>query len=195
MDVTELDRVRNLLGVQTDETQVNTALLRLIETYSNLAERYCNRHFLQTSRTEKFRIVPGQERIHVKGVPISSVTEIKNDSSRDFGASSVVDADNYSAEDPDDIGVIYFDVPLSWGPAALQITYTGGLAADTTTLIANYPELSRAVEMQIAFVYSERHNYGLQTLTTGDQTWTLNPPGKWIRESQEILNEFRLGRF
>lgn len=191
MDMTTLPRLKERMeGLDGTTNTKDIVLQRLITALSKRAEKYLNRHIESTSRTEYFDVLTSQNVVTVRGVPISSITSIHNDTVWDFGSSTEVSSTYYTYQA--DTGEICFDMTqLSAGNRVLKVVYTGGMAASTTAFISSYPDLTDAIEMQIIAAFQDRRNYGLATMALQGTAVTYQPPGRWIPEVREVLDLYR----
>ena len=191
MDVTTVPRLKERIeGLRGTANTQDLPLLRLITAYSARAERYLNRHFTSQARTETVDVQHAQIDFSVKGAPITSITDLRNDSERTFGTDTIVNSTDYTHEP--DSGIITVDrSALFIGTRTLQINYVGGMATTTVNFISFYPDLTEAIEMQIMETFQERRNYGLATLAVQGTSLTFQTPGKWLPEVRQVLDMYR----
>jgi hypothetical protein len=143
-------KARLALGGEQIGDQYDTWIGYAIAAYTRLFERMTHRLVEATSRTAVFDVDGRTQTFFLPGVPVSSITSIKNDPDRAFGSGTEVDSDDYRLEDAAGLVVVDQTV-LSIGRGALQIVYVGGLGADADAVVAAYPDLAFAVEEQIAY--------------------------------------------
>lgn len=134
MRLTTLARIKRRAPVSTS---VHDDLLNsLIVSVSHEVEAYLDRHLLLTSRTEQMDVNPGQQVWWLRGYPVSSSVSptFKFDIDRAF-TSDAEDSSTYYVRNED--GRVEFDFSYNTGrfryPGALQVVYTGGLAATLDT--------------------------------------------------------------
>lgn len=156
IDCTTLARVKSFLEIVND-TQYDTFIDAAIDAVSKQFELYLGRGIAKIDRVEYFDVAPGQVAFQVYAWPIASISEIKNDSLHEFGSGTIVDSSLYTAYGND--GTVFADrLYLADGPISLKISYNGGLAVDTTALIAAFPDIAGAADMQVAFIDKRRRS-------------------------------------
>jgi hypothetical protein len=122
----------------------NTRMLtNLLSSASQQIEYALNRRFEITSRTEYFDIRQGIKQFWLLGVPVSSITTVKEDSDGQFtGNESTLTAGSEYFVGPDANSVV-LDVARSWEKErGLQVIYEGGLAYSGTQSIFNITGLT-----------------------------------------------------
>ena len=103
-------------------------LVQSILSFTDRAERTCQRKFKQGTYTEVLSPRLGQRSIQVKAPPIALITSIKENYTGDF-TGAAMNADLYSAIDGGASGVIKLrDFEFLPGVGALQVVYIGGFA-------------------------------------------------------------------
>jgi len=143
-----------------------TTLQEMIESVSDAFEQYCARTFTYGTYTATNRL-SGQA-VYVDQYPIASVSSVQvsfSGRSRDL-----IGWSDYEIG-PDNDCIIFFGVPEE---ALVKVTFDGGLADDTADVIANYPALSGACNLQCATLW-RRHNTADRTgmtLGTGQTSWS-----------------------
>lgn len=145
-----------------------TILSGMISTVSQDFENYCNRFFKSESRTHS-EVLDG-DTIFLPGTPIASIASVTASASgRVTDMVALVPAD-YDIL-PDNDGVVFYSLERG---ARISIVYTGGLAADTTALIAAHPALAGKCDLQVAMLW-RRHNTADKTGMTlggGNTSWS-----------------------
>ena len=147
MDLTTVARVKTLAKI--DVASFDTVLGQLVTDWSAAAEKYLNRKTETAAYTKQFDVECGQRvfALDAYGDPATALTEIKIATDRDFAGTSAEDLDDFYLEQ--DTGLVASDVNLSTGWGVLQIQWTGGMAADTSSFITAFPDVSEAVEAQV----------------------------------------------
>jgi uncharacterized phiE125 gp8 family phage protein len=91
MSLDTLANVKARLGITTS---ADDTLLGLLQDAADVAvEQYCDRDFVGGTYTEYH--TGGTEFIHLRNYPVASVTSVKVDATRNFGAETVVAATDY----------------------------------------------------------------------------------------------------
>lgn len=172
MNLTNLERQVAILGEENYQAEYATFVDQLIAGVSKGVEKELRRHAESKSRTVNRDVSRHSRSVSLRGYPIASVTSIKNDSSRQFASGTEIDSDLFYIDA--DAGVIDFDFELQWGPGALEVIYTGGMAtgadaeALTAAFIAAYADLVLAIDQQIYYLWKRRDNPGVINLNPSD---------------------------
>lgn len=160
-DLTTLVRVKRVIDL-TEATK-DTLLQEYIDAASDAIEKFMDRPVLVAARTELYDVEPGQQRIALRAFPVlaAPVAVFKNDSARQFGAGiAALAADSFYLNLV--TGSAEFDrVRLIRGPGVVEVVYTGGMAADTAAFIVAFPEIAKACDTQVAFMYKRRETMGM----------------------------------
>lgn len=157
-DLTILERVKQFLEYDSSKTQDDNLLRQLITSASVQANRYLNRHVIQTARTEYYDIDPLQQVVLLKGYPVDETATfaINNDFNREFTGSNI-DSTNYDVDA--DTGLVTFDrYILQDGPGTLKVTYTGGMAQSVCEMAGTASGISGA--LAAAETVQGQTNYG-----------------------------------
>lgn len=161
MDLTTVPQIKERIVIDADNTDDDDVIMRLIRSVSNKIEGFLRRELEIPSSdvTEYFTVDVGQTIFALKYYPISSITNVWNDTDWSYGTSSLVDSSSYQ-EDADS-GLLYIDqYTLISGFRALKVTYSGGLVSDTFQLMSNYPDIVDACERQVAYLFNTRRQIG-----------------------------------
>ena len=175
LDLTTVERVISYMGSANSGaaaggwSDLNKAILAgMISTVSQDFENYCNRFFKTEARTAN-EILDGST-LFVAAAPISSVASITGAASgrvADMIPLGIADYDIL----PDGEGVAFYTLGRG---ARVAVTYTGGIAADTASLVAAHPTLAGKCDLQVAMLW-RRHNTADktgQTLGNGNTSWS-----------------------
>lgn len=140
-------------------------LTEMIASVSDSFEQYCARAFTYGTYTATNRL-SGQA-VFVDQYPIDNVLSVLVSFN---GRSAALQSWSDYEIGPDNDCIIFFGVPEE---ALVKVTFEGGLADDTADVIANYPALSGACNLQVATLW-RRHNTADRTgmtLGTGQTSW------------------------
>lgn len=165
LDLTTLERLKafgNITGSRDD------AVLSSMVTYvSQKFEQYCSRLFLVGPDAES-RILRGTM-VPVKRYPIASVQSVQVATTGRTSGLAAISSDQYEIS-PDGGAVRVWDVSSG---SLVVVNYTGGLADNTTVVIANEPVLEGACKLQTVNLW-QRHTSpdksGL-TIVQGETHW------------------------
>jgi len=145
MQLTSYERLRRYIGDEsaigglTDSAINKRLLLTWIYSISDRVEQYLKRSIELTSRTKYFDIGYAQKEFWVMGVPISTITSVKADSTGLFGGDeTTLDTDDDYHIGTEESSVVLLSNSYSSTNTVnrgLQIVYTGGLAESATRSI------------------------------------------------------------
>lgn len=168
LDLTTIARVTEYGQIKTDRPDVQTVLAAMITSVSQRMAQYCSRAFLIGTYTE--RRVIRSDLFPVENPDIQSITSVRVSSTG--RGSDLVTATDYEIS-PNGNGVsVYGTLPGT----LVEVTYVGGVAADTASVIANHPGLEDACKMQVVSLW-KRHTIpdrSGMTLGTGDTQWSAD---------------------
>jgi len=180
MDLTTLARVKIHLkgGKLTVGGDAEELVSALITMYSPAFERHLDRLVLAGSQQEYFSVEPGQRRFALHAYPVTAVTSVYHDTSREW-TTGEVSSDSYYLDTS--TGMLTIDgYGLFPGAGVLRVIYAGGMAADTAAFIAAFPEIASACDMQVAYHYGRARKLGSTVLSGKDGSVTHDGPLKLL---------------
>jgi len=189
-------RVKEVLDVASADTSHDTWITNAITSVSERIQNYLNRSLESGTFTEEIDIhSPRQKFVFVLNPPITSITSIKSDANWQFASADAIDSEDYNYKASN--GRIVFNRQLQVGPQALQVVYAGGLAADSATLISDYPLVAHAADLQIASMFRRRTSpQGSQFVNTNQGgELRMDNPLMLLPEVREALTPLRVMRF
>lgn len=202
MDATTKERVRVLLRMKAGYVEQDELLAMLITQASAQVEAYLNRDLLAATKTEYLNMEgPEQRSLWLSHPPVSSVTSLAFDPSSQWdGSESTYDADDYILNpatgemrlrfEP----AVYPNDPAS-GFRSFRVVYEGGLAADTDALVAAYPSIAYATDLQVAALYHRSADPQADQRSFGGAAVKVSEPLGLIRAAREACGQYRLIRF
>lgn len=164
MDATTVERVKDLLDIS--HADHDTVLGRIVSAVSSRIETFLDRKLQTVERTEEYTLKPRQRKVFLRNYPLtaqSDVASVKVSQGWDFAAAAAYDADSYRVDL--ETGVLYLPyAPVQEylgynhesSPLAAQVVYTAGFAADTSALIAAYPDIAFAADLQSVAMWRRR---------------------------------------
>lgn len=189
-NVTRIQAFSGLGGSKPTTDFLNLA----IPAVSALIEQFLRRHLKTEARTEDYDVEPRSKVIYLQGWPVESspAPQLFSDVNREFGAGTEVDADEYVIDLQD--GVIDFVRGINSvyvrGRRVLRVTYTGGMAIDSDTLIANFPTVAFAADLAVMHYFERRNTISGQQISLQGQSVTLREL-RLPMASIELLAPFR----
>jgi hypothetical protein len=200
MDYTTAARVKSLLGIGGADTSQDTLIAQLITSTSMRFDNEMRRHGQQSARTEVYPVKFTRRLVSLKGAPVPSAgaLTVKISDSTDFTAAVTLSKnDDYIIEnDAGIIRMITTGTPFTAGSAGrpiapyyLQVTYTGGLATNTTQLITTYPDLAQACDLQVAYLHRRRLSAG-GNFSVGQSSTQYTGDYDLLADVQKTLNKY-----
>ena len=170
-------------GWQEKEALLN----QLIGDVSDGAKTYLDRETLATTYTEYFDVEPDQRIFRLRAYPITSFTSVANDYLHAFGSSTYLTSDLYTGHLED--GQIEFDrTGLQTGPRALRIVYIGGMAATTDAFVTEFPDISKAVTIQVVHEFRRSNSLQGDSITTAAGSVAFLGGIDWLAHAKAILD-------
>ncbi len=189
MNLTTVERVKVRVGIDDTDLQYDAMISSFVARVSSEAERVMNRSAQTVARTTTFDLGRGQDSLSLPAFPVSSVTDLRLDSSRSFGSETVVDSTTYYTETA--TGILFMDVlPSIYGNGVARVTYTGGMGASTEAFVAAYPDVAEAVTQRVAQLWQRRDEIGL-TGVSGSQGSISRISDDWASDALEVLLRHR----
>jgi hypothetical protein len=171
VDFTTLAKVKENLNLgSTARADADSMLAQMISSVSSTLENNLTRPVKVESRTER-RATTMTGIFSIQGGPATSITSVKYSFSGIFTRDGVTLSTSQYALGP---GNEYLVIPDYVGPYGfIEVTYVGGLAADTAAIQANFPDLERACITQVCYLWNRRLTMGKSstTLGNGDTQW------------------------
>lgn len=196
MDLTTIDRVKTMLAQDTGGTWGDETFAgELIDEVSALAAKLLDRKVLTQSYTEQLDVSGKQVLFELAAWPVTSITSVKLARDHDFASVDALDADRYVTDN--DLGLLVFLSPpvgftrLAAYFRALQVVYTGGMAADTTSFMTAYPDIAEAVTRQVVYAYKRRLEPGATSEAMRDGGIAHDGAYRWL---PDVLATFGLHR-
>lgn len=205
MNLSTLERVKAATG--NAEIDANDALLAqlLVGVSRRMEQRMC-RHAQLVERTEVLEVGSGNYKVSLRGWPLTagSEFELKASTTDDFasgesvvyvaGTDYVVNRQNgliHLLRLPATKSAGILGTPIA--PAFLQVRYTGGLAVDADGLIAAYPDLADACDLQVAHRFQRKDSAGRTSEKSGGLTGEAEHSGEYalLAEVREVCDWYR----
>ena len=203
LDATIIAGVMALLEITG--TSQDTVLANYITIVSQRIEDFIDRPLHQTSRTEEYDLRPRQTKLFLRAYPLTAqnqISSIKIALDWDYASAAAVDSSDYHVDL--DTGTInfnyipitnYMDNNLMTAPNAVQVVYTGGFAATTDGIVANYPAISSACEQQVIAMWRRRDQPMQKATKIGEYGATIEGPLRFLPDVVEALMPYRRQRF
>jgi len=146
-----LKRVKDMVGLTSDQTTDDALLENLIMQETKNIQTVCRRDFFYNTYTE-YRDGDGSDVIFVDNFPIETVTGIYDDTTRAFGAGTLIAAADYYVDTINGM-IRLLNTVTTPASANVKIVYTGGYKvipkdlelACAQMVVADYIELKGGV--------------------------------------------------
>lgn len=170
---TTLERVMRQLQIKGNASGTLKALVEdVIDSVTSEFENYMGRFIDDTVvRTEYFDVdahnafQSGDEDavFYLQGYPVTSVTSVSNSDEGDYTDFVLTAGSDFIA--PRGRGRLVVQSSLSTGVDALQVIYTGGMAATSKAFVDAFPDLAKAADMQCGYEYLRRKTPGASSVS------------------------------
>jgi len=191
MDLTTLELTKTVLTIDQLETKEDLLLKQLITQASKEAEILLNRTVLfATGKVETLDVEQYQYNFSFSAFPITTFTNLWNDSTRVFGSNTIIDASSYYVNK--ETGWVYVDkVFLTPGRGVLKAQYNGGMAADTDAFVAAYEDIAGAIAMEVAYRYQRRKSLGIVAVTAQGGSVAFPVREQFLNLVEDVLMSHR----
>lgn len=197
MDLTATTRVELLVNPTGSAGGPHASVLgQIITGVSNAAEQFMNRKVLAEATTEYFDVAPYQKVFRLKAFPVTAVTSVAFDLDQAWGSTTLLTATtDYWSALYEPRGVLEIRYALNtWDDTygrALKVVYTGGMAATAAAFIAAFPDISNAIDQQVAYFWHQRNNLGVTSITSEFGTSVNMMPTDWLPAVRSVLERHK----
>lgn len=198
--VTDLARCKAWMAANTaqpgDQTNLDTKLAPMISAISRALPEYLSRPIEAVARVETYAPVRLQRTLQLRAYPVSVVTEVREAYDRDFTQdATILNTDLYTFVP--ESGILAYDRGFYGGYNTVQVSYTGGLAADLDALEVDYPDIVQAATIWAVAMFKRSSVVGQTQVSAGARGKSLDlasfrsaPPA----EAEALLAPHRAAR-
>ena len=179
--LTTVATCKTQLDIQSSDTSQDALLERFINSASEQVERYCGRKFALRSFVEVRDGTRSNEML-LENWPVVSVTSVHVDTSRAFGAESLLLASEYGVQAPNILR--RHDAFWPRGSMVVRVEYTAGYA----TIPA---DLEDACVMLVEHRYRMKNDRRLGRTSSGKQGESISYTETWPQEVLDLLEPYR----
>ena len=200
MDATTVTRVKALLDITSSAH--DAVLATMVSAVSKRFETFLDRPLEATARTEEYDLRPRQNVIYLRAYPVSTVSSVKIAFDWDFAAAATVAASDYHIDS--ETGMLhlnyfpstsYLSNNNATAPCVAQVVYTAGFSASTSALIAAYPDIAFAADLQAVASWRRRDTPQGQNISLQGSSIGFEGPVKILPDVIESLTPYRRLRF
>lgn len=181
MAIITLQEVKDFGGITGYRDEIDNRLTALITGISAAVSTYCDREFESSEYTE-YHDGHGTDTLYVYQYPITSVSGIWQDGSRQWTTTTEIDSDYYFFNDQ---AVILKDTVFYTGPRIIKIIYTAGYTSSTMP-----EDLKGVVKTEVYRAYKNLNNTGISTQTVNETTTTYIT-NDFLPQSITILDKYK----
>lgn len=197
LDFTTLARVREILGFPSSDTSKDALISQMITAASARIEDEMRRKAKKQAYTELYELPEARHVLMLRAAPVDAAqaVTIKANGTADFTSATALTANRDFVLNPQ-AGIVRFYT--TWqaprragssypaGPIFVQVAYTGGLATDTAGLIAAYPDLAEATDLQASYLFRRRATPG-GNVTVGAGSTSFEEQYGLLKEVQALI--------
>ncbi len=195
MDLTTKAEVKKLLKKETGaSTDIDARIDQQITAVSGQVEGHLSRFNKEEERTFIFDTKGGQKVWWLPAYPFKAgaTFEARHALDGDFSdALTVVDTTTYFTNDRRGYMELRRGVFLSSGPQSMQLKWTGGLGATEAAVLAAFPEISGAVNHQVAWLIQRGQEVGVTSFSADGGSVTLEDMPGLLRGVRTMLERHR----
>lgn len=189
LDLTTVARVK-IVDSSYDSANIDAKIQLYITSVSAKVQKFLDRTMTIGTYTEYFNPTSAVATFPVKAFPVTSITGVWN---------TLYEGESSPAEiNSDDIQYLnnqwgYVSINDNWissGFGRIKITYTGGMAADTSSFISSYPDIEQEVIHQVLFDMAKSQNL-LDKSISIDQQETQRYDSDLIPSMKRILRHYK----
>lgn len=139
----------------TDDAIIASLIVGLSSRVEALLRRYTED--VGSDRTEVIQVEQHQKVVAVLGYPVAATTSVKYSSTREFTNITALTVYDHYNLDPK-IGHYRMRINMPNNPGWVEFKYQGGMGTGTANFIANFPEISDAIDYDIVNRHQRRAN-------------------------------------
>ncbi len=199
IDLTTVDRVRELIPQNVDDKGADELMARLITDQSAMIGRHIGLHLSRLSapsgpqpfRTEVYELRQHARVLSLDAKPIVSVSSIRENASipDDWTTVAETSASLYVLNKPG--GWIRFLKSRANNPGYIQVIYDGGFGGAAANIIADFPDLAHACELAVKYELERLNTLGGDITTIPGASTTFNAPYMMHKEVERLLGYHR----
>jgi len=179
-ELVTLDEIKHHFGMTGSNADVDDELESISDRISKIFETYCDRTFDSDTYIEYYD-GGGRDMLVLKHYPIISITSIYDDSDWGWGASYLVDSDNYMIKNDREVvyksGYVFYDYIQN-----VKVTYVAGYATIPD-------DLKHVCILEVLRSYKHRKDVDItsKSLEDGSVTYTSK---EFLPMTLAVLNKY-----
>ena len=174
-----LDEVRDYLSMESSVANIDTLLENLIKRVSSFVDNYCDRTIETTTHTEYYD-GNGTDRLYTLNYPITSVTNLWENTNRAWDTDDITDSDDYIVMEN---SILLKTTIFSNYPQCIKLTYVAGYAT--------IPEdLKQLCIEEVSRSFNHKQDIGI--ISRGDSKGNITRIEQGLmKQSKEVLIKYR----
>jgi hypothetical protein len=172
--------VKDYLNITGSNSTSDNLINDLINRISTAFESYCGRSFLSATYTEYYD-GRGENELFLDKYPVTSITEINDDSDWTWATSTVIPSASYRIADERSV---YYDGIFSTGRQSIKITYVAGYSTTPEDL------LQAAIE-EVGRKFKHQLDYDEAAKTLGDGSVTFQD-SNFLPQTIKTLSYYKI---
>jgi hypothetical protein len=191
IDLTTLERVRELIPQNKDDKSADELMARLITDQSAMIGRHIGLHLSSVARVEVYELRQHARVLTLDAKPVSAITTIRENPSIPDDWTTIADTSSslYALNSPG--GWIRFLKNRANDPGYIQVSYTGGFGVATANIITDFPEIAQACELAVKYEMERLNTLGGDITTIPGASTTFNAPYMMHKEVERLLGYHR----
>lgn len=175
-----LDDVKNYLNIKGSDSVMDNLLEGLIVRVTESFEKYCGIKQFKSQTYTEYYDGNGERELFVNNVPLTSISEINEDTDWVFGSDTTIGSDEYAIMD--ECRITMKSEYFTQGIRNFKITYTAGYST-----IPN--DLKQAAIMEVVRIYKLKDNIDVSQKAGPDGSVTKLQQG-FLPDTVNILKRY-----
>lgn len=194
LDFTTKERIKLQMG-KPDDVNQDVLIDQLITSVSAQFVRYMGLHANALStHTEVYELRQHKKVLTLDALNVVTGTLVLKHSSQDlptadWTTTSAVNSTLYSVSRAG--GWLRLNFETSFDPNYFQVEYAGGFGSTTADIIADFPDLALAAEMQVQYLFSRQKRLGGDVTRADGRSTAFGGQYRMLREVEDILDLHR----
>lgn len=191
IDLTTLDRVRELIPQAVNDSSSDPLVARLITDQSAMISRHIGLHLSVVARTEVYELRKHARVLSLDAKPVSAITEIRESASF---------PDDWTTVGTTSTSLFVLNKTGGWirflksrvnDPGYIRVIYTGGFGIATANIITDFPDIAQACELAVKYELERLNTIGGDITTIPGASTTFGGQYRMHKEVERLLGYHR----